>query len=82
MKQTGKEEERGLRYLPSTAASSSLPLSGVFFVILLRALHTAKQQGRGFCCYFFGFFTVALAGSVRNRSFRVAFESIPVLTPR
>lgn len=40
-------------HLLPTAVSSSLPLSGVFFVIQLRALYTAKQQGRGFCCYFF-----------------------------
>lgn len=35
---------------------TSLPLSAVFFVIQLRALYTAKQQGRGFypyCNYFF-----------------------------
>lgn len=52
VKQTGKEEECGLCYLLPTVASSSLPLSGLFFVIQLHALHTAKQRGRGFCCYF------------------------------
>ncbi len=53
MKQTGKEEVCNQYYLLPTAVSSSLPLSGVFFVIQLRALYTAKQQGRGFYCYFF-----------------------------
>lgn len=79
MKQTGKEEECGLCDLLPTAASSSLPLSGLIFVIQLRALHTAKQQGRGFCCYFLEFVSVALAGSVRNCTY-VAFEWTPVLT--
>lgn len=36
-----------------SAKSSSLPPSGVFFVIQLRALYTAKHQGRGFYCSFF-----------------------------
>lgn len=69
MKQTGKEEVCNQYYLLPPAVSSSLPLSGVFFVIQLCALYTAKQQGRGFYCYCNYSFIGALTGLVLNNSF-------------